>query len=325
MNPIRRQLTLAMLGGLATGPAWSAQSWQPSKPIRLIVAYAPGGSADVLARLVQPGLSEELGTNVYVENRPGGAGNVGTAMFAHAAPDGYTIGIGSVSSHAINPALFGDQLPFRVPDDFTPIVQLISQPNALIVHPSVPATNMRELVEWLKANPGQGFGTAGTGSSSHLIGEMLNEIYGVKLVHAPYKSGGLSLQDLLGGHIKILIDNVTTAASVVPTGRGRAIAVSSARRSSRLPDVPTFAEQGAPGMDLTSWQGLFGPANLPPEVTQRINMAARNVLNVPAIRQRLQEFGSEPIGSSPEAFQAFVNAELPKWGALVKRAGLKPS
>jgi tripartite-type tricarboxylate transporter receptor subunit TctC len=322
MRITRRAFSAAALSVLAA-PTLATQTWRPTRPVRLIVAYAPGGSADVLARLLAPKLGDELGGSVVVENRPGGAGNVGTAAFARAPADGYTIGIGSVSSHAINPALFGDKLPFKVPSDFTPISQVISQPNALIVHSDVPAQNMQEFIQWAKQRPGVGFGTAGAGSSSHLIGELLNMTADVRLTHIPYKSGGLSLQDLLGGHLSVLIDNVTTAASVVPTGKGRALAVSGARRSSRLPDVPTFAEQGLRGLELTSWQGIFGPAGLAPEIRDTIHAATAKVLADADIQRRLKELGSEPVGSSPAEFSGFISAEMPRWAMLVKRAGLK--
>jgi tripartite-type tricarboxylate transporter receptor subunit TctC len=322
MRITRRAFGAAALSVLAA-PAIATQTWRPTRAVRLIVAYSPGGSADVLARLLAPKLGDELGGTVFVENRPGGAGNLGTAAFAHAPADGYTVGIGSVSSHAINPAIFGDKLPFKVPADFTAITQLISQPNALVVHSDVPARNMQEFVLWAKQHPAVGFGTAGTGSSSHLIGELLNLTASVQLTHVPYKSGGLSMQDLLGGHLQVLIDNVTTAASIVPTGRGRALAVSGSRRSSRLPDVPTFAEQGLRGLELTSWQGIFGPAGLPADIRDTLHAASSKVLADPDIQRQLKELGSEPVGSSPAEFSDFIGAEMPRWAVLVKRAGLK--
>ena len=309
--------TLALL----LAPLWcGAQgTWTPNKPIRLIVTYAPGGSADVLARILQIPMGEALGVPIVVDNRAGGAGNTGTEAVARAAPDGYTIGIGAVSTHAINPALFGAKLPFKVPQDFTAISHLVNQPNVLLVHPSVPATNMKEFVEWARKNPAlASFGTAGVGSSNHLTGELLNTRYGIQLVHVAYKSGGLALSDLTAGHIKIVIDNISTAANLVESGKARAIGVSTIRRSARLPNVQTFAEQGAPGFDLSSWQGLFAPAGLPEPVLRRLNEAAVQALKVPAVHARLEELGAEVVGSSPQDFTAFVAAELPKWGTLVR-------
>lgn len=321
MSSLPRTILAALF--LSAG-ASQAQEWKPVKPIKLIVTYAPGGSADVLARLLQGPLGDELGTSIVVENRAGGAGNLGSEAIARAVPDGYTVGIGAVSTHAINPALFGAKLPFKVPDDFTSISEILWQPNVLIVHPSVPAINMRELVEWLKKNPGEAFGSAGVGTSNHLTGELVNLRYGVKLAHTPYKSGGLALNDLMAGHIRVVIDNITTAAPLVQEGKARAIAVSTAKRSSRLPEVGTFAEQGAPGFDLSSWQGLFGPASLPAPVVRRLHAALVKALQTPVVRDRLHEFGSEIVASSPEEFLAFIRSELPKWAELVAAAGLKP-
>lgn len=314
-----RKLT-ALVAALISGLA-QAQDWSPAKPIRLIVTYAPGGSADVLARLLQVPLAKALGVPVVVENRAGAGGNIGSLAIAKAEPDGHTIGIGAVSTHAINPALFGERLQFRVPQDFTPIGQILFQPNVVIVHPSVPANSVREFVAWLKANPGQAFGTAGVGSSNHLTGELVNLRFGVKMQHTPYKSGGLALSDLMAGHIKIVVDNITTAALLVKEGKARAIAVSTARRSSILPQTPTFDESGAAGFDLSSWQGLFGPANLPRPVVRRLNSELVKALADPLVKQRLGEFGSEIAAGTPEEFLALILKELPKWAELVKASG----
>ena len=260
-------------------------SWTPSKPVKLIVTYAPGGSADVLARLMQEPMSRSLGVPIVIENRPGGGGNVGAAALAHAEPDGHTIGIGAVSTHAINPALFGAKLPFRVPDDFTP------------------------------------FGTAGVGSSNHLTGELINLRYGIRMTHTPYKSGGQALNDLMGNHVKIVIDNITTAAVLANNNQARAIAVSTRKRAAILPDVPTFDESGAPGFDLSSWQGLFGPRGLPAPILLRLHDALLATLADPTVRTRLHELGSEPVGSTPDEFLAYIRQELPKGGELVKNSG----
>jgi tripartite-type tricarboxylate transporter receptor subunit TctC len=301
----------------------SAQDWSPTKPVRMIVTYAPGGSADVLARLLQNPLSKGLGVPVVVENRPGGGGNVGSLAISKAEPDGHTIGIGAVSTHAINPALFGEKLQFKVPQDFSMIGQILFQPNVLLVHPSVPAKNVQEFVAWMKANPGTAFGTAGIGSSNHLTGELINQRYGISMQHAPYKSGGLALNDLMAGHIKIVVDNIATAAQLAKDGKARAIAVSTARRSSILPQTQTFNEAGAPGFDLSSWQGLFGPPNLPRPILQRLHAEMVKALADPTVRQRIAEFGAEISPSSPEEFQAFIQKEQPKWGAIVKASGAK--
>jgi len=307
---------------MCAGPVLAESAWQPTQPVRLIVAFAPGGSADLLARLIQPKLAEHLGTTVVVENRAGGGGTVGTAAFAHAAPDGYTVGIGSVSSHAINPALFGEKLPYKVPSDFTPIGQINSQPSVLIAHPSLPANSVQELVAWLKDNPGEAYGSAGVGSSGHLIGQLVNISYDVKMEHAPYRSGGLSSNDLIAGHIKLAIDQITTSAQLAEAGKVKALAVSSAQRSPVLPNVPTFAEQGAPSFNLTSWQGLFGPAGMEKKIVDRLHGALSATLQDPEVRKRLEDLGSQVVNSDPATFAAYIESEMKQWGDIVKQSGV---
>ena len=316
-----RILALALALLFYAAPVQSQQTWTPNRPIKLIVTYAPGGSADVLARLMQEPMSQSLGVPIVVENRGGAGGNIGSEAIARADPDGYTIGIGAASTHAINPTLFGTKLPFRVPQDFTAIGQILSQPNVLVVNLDVPVKTPVEFIAWLKANPGAAFGTAGIGSTPHLTGELVNLRYGVKMTHVPYKSGGQALNDLMGGTIKIVLDNITTAAQLANNGQARAIAVSTLKRAAILPDTPTFDESGAPGFDLSSWQGLFGPAGLPAPVLQRLNAAMLAAVTDPRVRERLIQFGAEPVGSSPAEFLAFINKELTKWGDLVRVSG----
>jgi tripartite-type tricarboxylate transporter receptor subunit TctC len=316
-----RTFAIAFSAFVIVAPVHAEDTWTPNKPIKLIVTYAPGGSADVLARLMQDPMSKSLGVPIVIENRAGGGGNIGTAAVAHAEPDGYTIGIGAASTHAINPALFGAKLPFRVPDDFTPIGQILSQPNVLLVSLDTPVQTAAEFVGWMKANPGTSFGTAGVGSTNHLTGELINLRFGIKMTHTPYKSGGQALNDLIGNHVKIVIDNITTAAVVAKNNQARAIAVSTLKRAAILPDTPTFDQSGAPGFDLSSWQGLFGPRGLPTPVLQRLHAALVAALANPIVRTRLHEFGSEPVGSTPEQFLAYIKQELPKWGELVKISG----
>lgn len=300
-----------------------AQEWKPAKPIRFIVGFAPGGSADILARLLQGPMAQKLGVPVVVENIAGAGGNIAMATLARAAPDGYTVGMGYVGSHAINPALFGDKLQFRVPEDFTAITGLVTQPNVLIVNNNVPAKTMAEFVAWVRANPGQNFGTAGIGTSNHLSGELIALRFGIKLVHVPYKGAAPVHADLLGGHIPMTIDQVTTAIKLANEGKVRALAVTTAKRSPKLPDIPTLAESGAPGFDLYSWQGLFGPKGLSPDMVAILYDAVVFALNDPAVKRNLLEFGSEPGGQRPEQFAAFVLQEKKKWGDIVRDANLK--
>lgn len=300
-----------------------AQEWKPSKPIRFLVGFAPGGSADILARVLQAPMAQRLGVPVVVENIPGAGGNIAMSTLVRSAPDGHTVVMGFVGSHAINPALYGDKLPFRVPDDFTPITLLVSQPNVLIVNPNVPARNVAEFVAWIRANPGQNFGSAGIGTSNHLSAELIGLRFGAKLVHVPYKGSAPVHADLIGGHIPMTVDQVTTAVKLVADGKVRALAVTTARRSSKLPNVPTLAESGAPGFDLSSWQGLFGPRGMAPEVVARLYDAAVHALNDPAVRQNLDTFGSDPGGQKPAEFAAFIQQEKEKWGAIVRDAKVK--
>ncbi len=321
----RSLICIASLAAASWVPAVArAQEWKPSKPIRFIVGFAPGGSADILARLLQGPMSQKLGVAVVVENIAGAGGNIAMATLARSAPDGHTVGMGFVGSHAIAPALHGDKLPFRVPEDFTPITQLVEQPNVLIVNNSVPAKNVAEFIAWIKANPGQLFGSAGIGTSNHLSGELIGLRFGTKLVHVPYKGAAQVLADLMGGHIPMTVDNITTGARLANEGKVRAIAVTTAKRSPKLPDVPTFAESGAPGFSLTSWQGLFGPKGLSPEMVAKLYDAVLFAMNDPAVRKSLSEFGSEAAAHGPEKFAAFIAEEMKKWGDIVREANVKP-
>lgn len=314
---------LALAAGVWSPAATFAQEWKPAKPIHFIVGFGPGGSADILARLLQGPMAQRLGVPVVIDNLPGASGNIAMAALTRAAPDGYTVGMGFVGSHAINPALLGDRLQFRVPDDFTAIAGLVTQPNVLIVSNQVPAKNIAEFVAWAKANPGQNFGTAGIGTSNHLSGELIGLRFGLKLVHVPYKGAVPVHADLLGGHIPMTIDQVTTAIKLANDGKVRALAVTTAKRSPKLPDVPTLAESGAPGFDLYSWQGLFGPKGLSRDVVAKLFDAVTHALNDPLVRKSLSDFGSDPSGQRPEEFAAFVLQEKKKWGDIVRDAKVK--
>jgi len=323
MKSIGKTLSVLLVLAAAFPLAAPAQEWRPVKPVRFIVGFAPGGSADILARLLQGPMAQKLGVPVVVENLPGASGNIAMATLARSAPDGHTVGMGFVGSHAINPALFGDKLPFRVPEDFTAITGLVTQPNVLIVNNSVPARTMAEFVAWAKANPGQNFGTAGIGTSNHLSAELIGLRFGLKLVHVPYKGAAPVHADLIGGHIPMTIDQVTTAIKLAGDGKVRALAVTTAKRSPKMPDVPTLAESGAPGFDLYSWQGLFGPKGLHRDIVAKLHDATVAALNDPAVRKNLADFGSDAFAQSPEQFAAFVLQEKKKWGDIVREANVK--
>jgi tripartite-type tricarboxylate transporter receptor subunit TctC len=315
----RRMLGAVALGALAR-PALAQAPW-PSRPITLVVTYAPGGSADVLARLIAPVMAQQLGQPVVVENRAGAGGNVGSDFVARAAPDGHVVQIGAVSTHAINKELFGARLPFDPQRSFTPITLLVRQPNLMLIGNRVPASNVAEFVAWGRAQPSVPYGTAGVGSSNHLTGALIGDVFGLKMELVPYRSGGQALSDLIAGNVPAVIDNIVTAAALAQDGRAKAIAVTSAERSPLLPQVPSFAEAGAPGFDLVSWQALFGPAGMPPTVVQRLNAAAHAALANPTVRQRLAEGGSTAAPGTPEQLAAYMAEEIPKWGRLVRISG----
>jgi tripartite-type tricarboxylate transporter receptor subunit TctC len=321
----RRHALGAVAAGLAgaCAPAVFAQggtAWQPAKPIRFLVGFSAGGSADTLARLVAGPMGQYLGTQVVVENIVGAGAGIAMSTLARSAPDGLVIGMGSPGSHAINPAIQGAKMPYKVPQDFTPITLLVTQPNVLIVNNALDVNNMAEFLAWVKAHPGAAFGSAGVGTSNQLCGELLSDRLGVKLTHVAYKGASQVITDLLGGHIPMTFDNITTAAVLVKEKKVKAIAVTTAKRSAQLPDVPTIAESGMPGYDLASWQGLFGPRGLPAPVLKALYDASVHALKDPEVTRRLADFGSDPGGQSPDAFGAYVQSEMKRWGDIVRIA-----
>jgi len=299
-----------------------AQSW-PSKPIRYIVIFAPGGTTDILARMIAPKLSEALGQPVVVENRPGAGGNLGAEMLAKAAPDGYTIGSGTVSSHAINVTLYS-KLPYDPINDFSPITMLATLPNMLVVHPSLGVNSVAELIALLKANPNKySFGSAGNGTSQHMSGEMFKTMTGVQMQHIPYKGSGPMIADLLGGVISMSFENMTTAYPPVKQGRLKALAVTTSQRSFVAPDVPTMQEAGLAGYDITSWQALFAPAGVPREIIERLYAETAKALKAPDVAKRLEDLGLDAGGMRPEELSALIRADIPRLGKLVRDSGAK--
>jgi tripartite-type tricarboxylate transporter receptor subunit TctC len=321
---MRIALALSLALGVALGPAVdaSAQSY-PVKSIRLIVPYPPGGSADILARAIGQKTGEGLGQPLVVENRPGAGTAIGTEALAKSAPDGYAIMIGTVSSHAINPAL-NPKLPFDPVRDFTPVSLVATIPFAMIVHPSVPAGNVQELVALARAKPGTlTYSSAGNGTSNHLAGELLRSMAGVDVVHVPYKGSAPALNDLLAGQVSLMFDLVLTAAPHVKAGAVRGLAVTGAQRSSVLPELPTVAESGIPGYEVSAWFGIFAPAGAPQPVVQRLNAELVKALRQPDLRQRLASQGAEPLTSTADEFAAYLRSEIDKWAKVVKASGMK--
>ncbi len=287
-------LTLVLVGNVAI-----AQSF-PSKPTKMIVPYPPGGSADILARAIGAKVGEGLGQPVVIDNRPGAGTIIGTEATAKSPPDGYTFMLGTVSSHAINPAL-NPKLPFDPVKDFTPLSLVASIPFAMIVHPSVAARSVQEFIALAKARPGQlNYSSAGNGTSNHLAGELLKSMAGIDLVHVPYKGSAPALNDLVAGQVSLMFDLVLTAAPHIKSGAARGLAVTGAQRSPVLPGLPTVAESGLPGYEVSAWFGIFAPAGLPQPVAQRLNAEFVKVMREPDLKQRLAGLGAEALTSTPE-------------------------
>jgi tripartite-type tricarboxylate transporter receptor subunit TctC len=297
----------------------SAQSY-PAKPIRMIVAVPPGGPADTLARMVSPQLSEALGQNVVIDNRPGANGNIAYEMAARAVPDGYTFVL-VAAGVSINPSLYREVRydPIR---DFAAITQGISVPNILIVHPSVPARTVAELIAMGKQRP-VNFASAGNGTSGHLALEQLRIVSGLQLTHVPYKGGAPALAELLGGQVQALFSLALAATPQIKAGRARALAITSPRRSKVAPDIPTVAELGFPGFEVTGWFGWLAPARTPIPIVARLNTELVRVLHDPQMRRALIARGSEPVGNSQAAFAAFVRSERDKWAKVIRQAGIR--
>lgn len=298
-----------------------AQSF-PAKPVRMIVPLAPGGSTDVLARLIGGKLSELWFTNVIVENKPGGGTSIGNDFVAKSAPDGYTI-LMATSAYAVNFSLLA-KVPYKH-TDFTALSNAAQTPNVLVVHPSLPAETLKELIALLKSKPGQlTFSSGGVGGSSHLAGELFKLMSNVEIVHVPYKGGSLAVTDVVAGQVSMTFGNLTSVLPFARAGRLRVIAVSSAKRSPHMAETPTMAEAGVPGFEASTWNGLIAPAATPTDVVARLNADIVRVLGMPEVRDKLAANALEPIGDSPAAFQAFINTEIARWAKVVKMANLKP-
>ena len=314
---------LLLLGAaLAAVAAPASAQGYPAKPVRFVVPYAPGGSTDTLARTVGVKLTDLLGQQVVVDNRPGASGNIGMEIVARALPDGYTIVLGYIANLAIDPSLYS-KMPYDPVRDFAPITELASSPNVLVAHPSVPVTSFKDLL--VKAKQGQfNFASAGVGSVGHLTGELLNQMAGIRMVHVPYKGSGQAVTDLLGGHVQLMFSGFSSTLPHIKAGRLRALAVTGAKRSPAAPDVPTIAESGFPGFEATAWYGVLAPAKTPKPVVSRLHNEIVKVLQEPDVKNRLTGLGFEIVGSTPEQFSAYIKSEITKWAKAVKASGAKP-
>src|SRR5262245_23385898 len=311
------------LAALAISAAAHAQIY-PSKPIRMIIAYPPGGGTDIVGRVVAQKLGEALGQSVVVEHRGGASGDIGTELAARAAPDGYTILMRNVAPNAIHVSLF-KHLPFDPVADFAPISRVASTPNVLVVHPSIPARTVNEVVVLAKAKPGTlNFASAGVGSSSHLAGELFRVLAGADIVHVPYKGAGPAMVDVLSGQVQLYFATLPAAMPHVKSGKLAPVAVTSARRSQALPDTPTIAESGVSGYEASTWYGLLAPAHAPASAIARLHDEVVRMLGDAAFREKLAAQGFEPVGDSPEEFAAHIKSEIAKWGRVIREAGIRP-
>ena len=303
------------------GVAW-AQAY-PSKPIRMVVGTAPGGTNDVVGRLVAQKLSTQLHQPIIVENRAGASGNIGGEFVVKSPPDGYTIYLGAIGTMVINPHLFTDK-PWDTLRDFAPISQLSSIPQLLVVHPSVPAHNVRELIALAKAKPGDlNLASGASGSAQHLAGELFKSMTGTNIMHIPFKGGGPALIAVMGGQVSMIFDQIVTALPAARQGKLRALGVTTSKRSTAAPDIPTIAEEGVPGYDVATWHGLFVPAATPKDVVNLLSRESAKALQSREISEKFFAQGAEPVSSTPEQFREFLKAELEKWAKVVKESGAK--
>ncbi|MGH8664318.1 MAG: Bug family tripartite tricarboxylate transporter substrate binding protein [Burkholderiales bacterium] len=293
----------------------------PERPIRLLVGFAPGGGTDTTARAIAQKLSQALGQQVVIDNRPGAAGNIAAHIVSKANPDGYTLLMGTIAALAINPTLYGN-LPFDPVRDFAPITQAVNSTNVLVVHPSVKANNVKDLIALAKASPGKLlYGSSGVGGAGHLAGELFCTMAGVKMTHVPYKGGGPVMIDLLAGQVHSVFATAATALPHIKSGRIRPLGVTTVKRAGMMPDIPTISEQGLEGFDANNWYGLLAPAKTPRAIVNKLNAEVVKVLNMSDIKQYLFSQGLDPAPTTPQEFGAYIKSEMVKWAKVVRAAG----
>ena len=316
MGAIRVSLYAATLLALVCGAA-RAQGGYPTKPIRLISPFAPGGGATLVARMIGPDLGEALGQTIVIDNRPGGGGVVGTEIAAHAPPDGYTLLMATLSNAVINPLV--SKVGYDFERDFVAIAHTSTVPQILVVHPSVPAKSVKEFIAYARLPASRvNFASSGEGSANHLAGELFKSMTGVRMTHVPYRGGGLAIIDLVAGHVQTGFMNMLEALPHVSSGRLRGLAVTTAKRSAVAPDIPTMIEAGVAGYEVTQWSGMLGPAKMPASIVTRLNAEIMKILGKGEIRERLLASGAEPGTGSAQQFDAFIRAETAKWSRVVK-------
>jgi tripartite-type tricarboxylate transporter receptor subunit TctC len=307
-----------LVSGSAVGQAY------PTRPIRLVVPSSAGaGVTDIMARLMAQHLTSRLGQQVVVDNRPGASGIVGAEVVAKAAPDGYTLLIANVSL-IVNPFLYA-KMPYEPLTDFIPITMVNTQPSQLVVHPSVPATSVAELVAYAKSRPGQlNYGSGGLGSTPYLAAELFKSITGIDVVHVPYKGGAPALAELVGGQLTFMIENVPGTMPMVKSGKLRALAITSTQRSPLAPELPTMIEAGVPGYEMSGWNGFFAVKGTPPEIVAKLHAELAAILHSPEVKEQFAALGAVPVGDTPDEFGAFLKADSARWGKLIREKGIKP-
>lgn len=314
--------TALLVAALLAPTQVMAQTDYPTRPIRIIVAFTPGGTTDIIARILGRKMTEAWGQPVIIENRPGAGGNLGSEIVAKSPPDGYTLLIGSVGPLAINATLY-PKMPYDNLKDFAPVSLVAAVSNMLVVHPSVPVKTVQELVALAKAKPGElNYGSTGNGTTGHLSGELLNDQAGIKLVHIPYR-GAVAVNDLLGGQVQLMFATIPSVIQHVKVGSLRAVAVTSNKRIPAVADVPTIAESGYPQFEASSWYGITAPTGTPDAIVRKLSAEIDKIINLPDINEQLVSQGAEPIGGTPEAFGAYMKSETEKWAKVLKASGIK--
>jgi len=315
-----RALAAALL--VVAAPVALGQAAYPTKPVRLVVPFPAGGTTDLLARAAAQKLSEAWGQQVIVDNRPGAAGNIGAELVSKAAPDGYTLLMGTVGTHAINPSLYA-KMPYDHVKDFAPVILVAGVPNVLVVNPGLPVNSVAELIAYAKANPGKlNFASSGSGTSIHLSGELFKTMTGVQMTHVPYKGSAPALTDLMGGQVQLMFDNLPSSLAFIKAGKLRALGVTSAVRAAALPDTPTVADT-VPGFEASSWFGILAPAGTPRDIVTKINAETAKWLASPDAKEKLAGQGANVAGGSPDAFAKHIQTETAKWAKVVKDSGAK--
>ena len=325
--PIRRRSLVAFAAAALAARSLRAQGAWPTRTVRIVVPFAPGGTTDILARALAPELAKAFGQGVIVDNRAGAGGNLGADLVAKSPPDGYTLVMGTVGTQALNPSLY-PKMPYDAAKDFAPVTLVAGVPNVLVMNPAkakaAGISDVRSLIAYARANPGKlNMASSGNGTSIHLAGELFKSMTGTYMVHFPYKGSGPALLDLVGGTMDLMFDNLPSALPHVKAGKLVALAVTSSERSAALPDVPTVAEAGVKGFEATSWFGLLAPAGTPADIVQRIQQESAKALASPALRERLLSQGAIPGGMPPAEFGRFIATETKKWAAVVKSSGAK--